>query len=56
MSGRLVIVGGAPATGKTTLAQALGGSRQLGAAAYGVLFAVVERILSAPSHVWRRRS
>ncbi len=47
MSGRLVIVGGAPATGKTTLAQALGGSRQLGAAAYGVLFAVVERILSA---------
>jgi chloramphenicol 3-O-phosphotransferase len=27
MSGRLVIVGGAPATGKTTLALALGASR-----------------------------
>jgi predicted kinase/diadenosine tetraphosphate (Ap4A) HIT family hydrolase len=74
MSGRLVIVGGAPATGKTTLAHALGGSlglavitkddikealaapfetgdrdwsRQLGVAAYGALYAVAERILSA---------
>jgi len=74
MSGRLVIVGGAPATGKTTLARTLGTSlelpvitkddvkealaapfptgdrdwsRQLGAAAYGALFAVAERILAA---------
>ena len=74
MSGRLVIVGGAPATGKTTLARTLGTSlglpvitkddvkealatpfptgdrdwsRQLGAAAYGALFAVAELILSA---------
>jgi len=74
MSGRLVIVGGAPATGKTTLARALGvslglpvitkddvkealaapfptgdrdWSRQLGAAAYGALFAVAELILAA---------
>jgi predicted kinase/diadenosine tetraphosphate (Ap4A) HIT family hydrolase len=74
MNGRLVIVGGAPATGKTTLALALGGSlglpvitkddvkealaapfatgdrdwsRQLGAAAYGVLYAVAGRILAA---------
>jgi predicted kinase len=73
---RLVIVGGAPATGKTTLALALGASlglpvitkddikealatpfatgdrdwsRQLGAAAYAVLFVVAERILSARS-------
>ena len=71
---RLVIVGGAPATGKTTLALGLGTSlglpvitkddikealatpfatgdrdwsRQLGVAAYSVLFAVAERILSA---------
>lgn len=74
MSGRLVIVGGAPATGKTTLARTLGTSlgvpvitkddvkealatpfptgdrdwsRQLGAAAYGALFAVAELVLSA---------
>jgi predicted kinase len=74
MSGRLVIVGGAPATGKTTLALALGTSlrlalitkddikealaspfatgdrdwsRQLGVAAYSVLFTVAERILAA---------
>jgi predicted kinase len=74
MSGRLVIVGGAPATGKTTLARTLGGSlglpvitkddmkealatpfatgdlawsRRLGAAAYGALFIVAERILAA---------
>ncbi|HEY6203123.1 MAG TPA: AAA family ATPase [Candidatus Limnocylindria bacterium] len=74
MSGRLVIIGGAPATGKTTLARALGDalglpvitkddikeslaepfttgdrewSRQLGVAAYGVLFVVAERILAA---------
>jgi len=74
MSGRLVIVGGAPATGKTTLARTLGTSlglpvitkddvkealaapfptgdrdwsRQLGAAAYGALFAVAELILAA---------
>jgi predicted kinase len=74
MSGRLVVVGGAPATGKTTLARTLGTSlglpvitkddvkealatpfptgdrdwsRQLGAAAYGALFAVAELILSA---------
>lgn len=74
MTGRLVIVGGAPATGKTTLALALGTtlglpvltkddikealaapfatgdrdwSRQLGVAAYSVLFAVAERILAA---------
>ena len=74
MSGRLVIVGGAPATGKTTLALALGQSlglpvitkddikealatpfatgdrdwsKQLGAAAYAVLFAVAERVLAA---------
>ena len=74
MSGRLVIVGGAPATGKTTLARTLGASlglpvitkddvkealatpfptgdrdwsRQLGAAAYGALFAVAELILAA---------
>jgi predicted kinase len=74
MSGRLVIVGGAPATGKTTLALALGASlglpvltkddikealaepfatgdrdwsRQLGVAAYSVLFAVAERMLAA---------
>lgn len=74
MSGRLVIVGGAPATGKTTLALALGASlglpvitkddvkealaapfptgdrdwsRQLGAAAYGALFTVAERILTS---------
>lgn len=74
MSGRLVIVGGAPATGKTTLARTLGSSlglpvitkddvkealaapfptgdrdwsRQLGAAAYGALFAVAELTLSA---------
>jgi predicted kinase len=73
MSGRLVIVGGAPATGKTTLALALGKSlglpvitkddikeslaapfktgdrewsRQLGAAAYSVLFTIAERILA----------
>jgi predicted kinase len=73
MSGRLVIVGGAPATGKTTLALALGTSlglpvltkddikealaepfatgdrdwsRKLGLAAYSVLFAVAERILT----------
>ncbi len=73
MSGRLVIVAGAPATGKTTLAQALGASlglpvitkddikealavpfatgdrdwsRQLGVAAYSVLFVVAERILA----------
>jgi len=72
MKGLLVIVGGAPATGKTTLAQELGRalalpvitkddikeslaapfetgdrawSRQLGIAAYGVLFTVAERIL-----------
>jgi predicted kinase len=71
---RLVIVGGAPATGKTTLALTLGTSlglpvitkddikealatpfatgdrdwsRQLGVAAYSVLFVVAERILSA---------
>jgi predicted kinase len=76
MSGRLVIVGGAPATGKTTLALALGTSlgmpvltkddikealaepfatgdrdwsRKLGVAAYSVLFAVAERILSTGS-------
>jgi predicted kinase len=74
MSGGLVIVGGAPATGKTTLARTLGTSlglpvipkddvkeaiaapfptgdrdwsRQLGAAAYGALFAVAELILAA---------
>jgi len=74
MSGRLVIVGGAPATGKTRLARALGvslglpvitkddikealaapfatgdrdWSKQLGVAAYSVLYAVAERILSA---------
>jgi predicted kinase len=74
VSGRLVIVGGAPATGKTTLARALGTalglpvitkddikeslaepfrtgdrewSRQLGVAAYSVLFVVAERILAA---------
>jgi predicted kinase len=74
MGGRLVIVGGAPATGKTTLARMLGTSlglpvitkddvkealaapfptgdrdwsRQLGAAAYGALFAVAELILAA---------
>lgn len=74
MSGRLVIVGGAPATGKTTLALELSAalglpliakddmkealaatfatgdltwSRQLGVAAYGVLYAVAERILVA---------
>jgi predicted kinase len=74
MSGRLVIVGGAPATGKTTLALALGAalglpliakddikeslaapfatgdlawSRRLGVAAYGVLYAMAERILVA---------
>ena len=74
MSARLVIVGGAPGTGKTTLARSLGTSlglpvitkddvkealatpfptgdrdwsRQLGAAAYGALFAVAELILSA---------
>lgn len=73
---RLVIVGGAPATGKTTLALALGKSiglpvitkddikealatpfatgerdwsRQLGVAAYSVLFVVAERILAAGS-------
>jgi predicted kinase len=72
--GRLVIVAGAPATGKTTLALELGRalglpvitkddikealaepfatgdrdwSRKLGVAAYGVLFAVAERILAA---------
>ena len=71
---RLVIVGGAPATGKTTLALALGTSlglpvitkddikealatpfptgdrdwsRQLGVAAYSVLYAVADRILAA---------
>ena len=70
----LVVVGGAPATGKTTLALALGTSlglplitkddikealatpfatgdrdwsRQLGVAAYSVLFVVAERILAA---------
>lgn len=69
-----MIIGGAPATGKTTLARALGDalglpvitkddikeslaepfttgdrewSRQLGVAAYGVLFVVAERILAA---------
>ena len=74
MTGRFVIVGGAPATGKTTLARALGGSlglpvitkddikealaepfatgdlawsRRLGAATYGALFVVAERILAA---------
>jgi len=74
MSGRLVIVGGAPATGKTTLALAIGKtlelavltkddikeslaapfatgdrewSRQLGVAAYAVLFTVAERIVAA---------
>jgi predicted kinase len=74
MSGRLVIVGGAPATGKTTLARTLGTSlglpvitkddvkealaapfptgdrdwsRQLGAAAYGALYAVAELVLAA---------
>ncbi len=73
MKGLLVIVGGAPATGKTTLAQKLGRSlelpvitkddikealaapfeagdrdwsRQLGVAAYSVLFAVAERLLA----------
>jgi len=73
LKGPLVIVGGAPATGKTTLAQALGGSlglpvitkddikealatpfptgdrewsRQLGVAAYAVLYAVAERVLA----------
>ena len=76
MSGRLVIVGGAPATGKTTLALALGKalglpvitkddikealavpfatgdrewSRQLGVAAYAVLFTVAERVLAGGS-------
>jgi predicted kinase/diadenosine tetraphosphate (Ap4A) HIT family hydrolase len=76
VSGRLVIVAGAPATGKTTLARALGTSlglpvitkddmkealavpfatgdrawsRQLGVAAYSVLFVVAERILAAGS-------
>ncbi|HEV8671316.1 MAG TPA: AAA family ATPase [Candidatus Limnocylindria bacterium] len=71
--GPLVIVGGAPATGKTTLALALGASlalpvitkddikealaapfetgdrawsRQLGVAAYSVLFTVAERVLA----------
>jgi predicted kinase len=71
---RFVIVGGAPATGKTTLARALGvslglpvitkddvkealatpfatgdreWSKQLGVAAYSVLYAVAERILAA---------
>ena len=74
MSGRLVIVGGAPGAGKTTLAHELGRalalpvitkddvkealaepfatgdrewSKQLGAAAYGALFVVAERILEA---------
>jgi predicted kinase len=74
VSGRLVIVGGAPAAGKTTLARALGTalglpvitkddikeslaepfttgdrewSRQLGVAAYGVLFVVAKSILAA---------
>jgi predicted kinase len=73
MTGPLVIVGGAPATGKTTLALALGASlalpvitkddikealaapfetgdrawsRQLGVAAYSVLFTVAERVLA----------
>jgi predicted kinase len=73
MSRSLVIVGGAPATGKTTLARQLGRSldlpvitkddvkealaapfqtgdrdwsRQLGVAAYSVLFAVAERVLA----------
>jgi len=73
MSGSLVIVGGAPATGKTTLAHELGRSlalpviskddikealatpfetgdrdwsRQLGIAAYSVLFTVAERLLT----------
>ncbi|HEV8656382.1 MAG TPA: ATP-binding protein [Candidatus Limnocylindria bacterium] len=73
MSGRLVIVGGAPGTGKTTLAHELGRSlglpvitkddikealatpfetgdrewsRQLGVAAYSVLFTLAERVLS----------
>ena len=73
MKGLLVIVGGAPATGKTTLARELGRSlelpviskddlkealsapfetgdrdwsRQLGVAAYSVLFAVAERVLA----------
>ncbi|MDP9253138.1 MAG: ATP-binding protein [Chloroflexota bacterium] len=76
MSGRLVIVGGAPATGKTTLARTVGESlglpvitkddikealaapfatgdrewsRQLGVAAYAVLFTVAERILAGGS-------
>jgi predicted kinase/diadenosine tetraphosphate (Ap4A) HIT family hydrolase len=74
VSSRLVIVGGAPATGKTTLARTLGAtlglpvftkddfkeaiatpfatgdlawSRQIGSAAYTVLFTVAERILAA---------
>jgi predicted kinase/diadenosine tetraphosphate (Ap4A) HIT family hydrolase len=74
VSSRLVIVGGAPATGKTTLARTLGEtlglpvftkddfkeaiatpfatgdlawSRQIGSAAYTVLFTVAERILAA---------
>jgi predicted kinase len=74
MNGRFVILGGAPATGKTTLARALGvslglpvitkddikealaapfatgdreWSKQLGVAAYSVLYAVAERILFA---------
>lgn len=74
MSGPLVIVAGAPGTGKTTLALSLGQSlglpvitkddikealatpfatgdrdwsRQLGVAAYAVLFAVGERVLAA---------
>lgn len=81
-----MVVGGAPATGKTTLARALGGalglpviskddikeslaapfptgdrewSRRLGSAAYGALYAVAERVLSArqglvlESNFWR---
>jgi diadenosine tetraphosphate (Ap4A) HIT family hydrolase/predicted kinase len=74
VSSGLVIVGGAPATGKTTLARTLGAtlglpvftkddfkeaiatpfatgdlawSRQIGSAAYTVLFTVAERILAA---------
>lgn len=73
MKGPLVIVGGAPATGKTTLAHEIGRSlelpvitkddikealatpyetgdrvwsRQLGVAAYSVLFTVAERVLA----------
>src|SRR2546429_9094153 len=73
MSRRLVIVAGAPATGKTTLARDLGGSlelpvitkddikealaapfptgdldwsRQLGVAAYSVLFTVAHHVLA----------